>query len=182
MSSELQYIPRSIESLYDITADVLRMLKSANETVGVAESLTGGGLMVNFTSVPGSGNAFRGGVVAYATQLKQHLLQVDTQLVDSEGVIHGDVAAQMAEGVRRATTCGDDETTWGIGTTGVAGPDTQDGKPIGTVFIGLASPEGSRAWGPFSFPGPPERVKEATVLEAMCLLRRELSARNGKET
>ncbi|KAH8897654.1 putative competence/damage-inducible protein CinA [Thozetella sp. PMI_491] len=179
-SSDLQYIQRTTETVLDIASDVIRLLRSAGETVGVAESLTAGGVMAALTSVPGASAAFRGGIVFYSTPLKQHLLHVDAELIAREGVIHADVAAQMAEGARKVTTFDDVPTTWGIGTTGVAGPDSQDGKPIGTVFIGIASPNASRAWGPFSFPGPRERVRETTVIEALSRLRDELVAKSNE--
>ncbi|KAI0468406.1 putative competence/damage-inducible protein CinA [Xylaria cf. heliscus] len=178
-SPNMPYIQRSTETLLDIATDVIRLLRSAGETVGVAESLTAGGVMAALTSVPGASAAFRGGIVSYATPLKQLLLDVDTELIAREGVIHADVAVQMAEGARRATTFDDTPTTWGIGTTGVAGPDSQDGKPVGTVFIGIAFPHGNQSWGPFSFPGTRERVREATVAEALSRLRDALSARSG---
>ncbi|KAI1774353.1 putative competence/damage-inducible protein CinA [Hypoxylon cercidicola] len=176
---DFQYINRSTETLFDIATDVISLLRSAHETVSVAESLTGGGVMETLTSVPGASAAFRGGVVSYATPLKHLLLNVSADLIAREGVIHADVAAQMAEGARRATAFDGSPATWGIGTTGVAGPDSQDGKPVGTVFIGIASPEGSRAWGPFRFPGPRERVREATIIEALSKLRDALIARSG---
>ncbi|KAH8903453.1 putative competence/damage-inducible protein CinA [Coniochaeta sp. PMI_546] len=178
-SSNHQHIQRSTETLIDIASDVIYILRSAGDTVGVAESLTAGGVMAALTSVPGASAAFRGGVVSYATPLKQLLLNVDADLIARKGVIHADVARQMAEGAREATTFDGIPTTWGIGTTGVAGPDPQDGKPVGTVFIGIASREGSQAWGPFCFPGPRERVREATVLEALSRLRDALAARRG---
>ncbi|KAH8905271.1 hypothetical protein BR93DRAFT_776133 [Coniochaeta sp. PMI_546] len=179
-SSETIYIQRTTETVLDIAGDVIRLLRDAHETVGVAESLTAGGVMAALTSVPGASAAFRGGVVSYATELKEQLLEVDGALIAKEGVIHPDVAAQMAEGARRTTTFDQaTPTTWGVGTTGVAGPDEQDGKPVGTVYIGVASPEGTMAWGPFSFPGPRERVREATVVEALSRLREALIARSG---
>ncbi|KAI0972195.1 putative competence/damage-inducible protein CinA [Xylaria arbuscula] len=180
-SSNMSYTPRSTETLLDIASDVIRLLRSAGQTVGVAESLTAGGVMTALTSVPGASAAFRGGIVSYATPLKQLLLDVDTELIAREGVIHADVAVQMAEGARRVTTFEDTPTTWGIGTTGVAGPDSQDGKPVGTVFIGIASPHGSQAWGPFSFPGARERVREATIAEALSRLRDALAVKSGGE-
>ena len=157
------------------------MLTRAGETVGVAESLTAGGVMAALTSVSGASAAFRGGVVSYATPLKRLLLNVDAELIAMEGVIHADVAVQMAEGARKITTFDDSPTTWGIGTTGVAGPTPQDGKPVGMVFIGLASPGGSRAFGPFLFPGTRERVREATVMEALSRLREALAAHESNQ-
>ncbi|KAI1073936.1 putative competence/damage-inducible protein CinA [Whalleya microplaca] len=181
MASNLQYIPPNTETLSDIATDVIRLLRAAGETVGVAESLTAGGVMAALTSIPGASAAFRGGIVAYATPLKQLLLDVDSALIAKEGVIHADVAAQMAEGARRATTFDGAQTTWGIGTTGVAGPDTQDGKPAGTVYIGVAGPGAARGWGPFCFPGSRERVREATVIEALSRLRDALAKRRGDD-
>ncbi|KAL2126337.1 hypothetical protein VTI74DRAFT_1167 [Chaetomium olivicolor] len=129
--------------------------------------------MAALTSVPGASAAFRGGVVSYATPLKHTLLGVSAPLIAREGVIHAEVAAQMAEGARRATNIeGEGETTWGVGTTGVAGPDMQDGKPVGMVYIGISSKKGgSRGLGPFMFEGDRERVRSATVLEALGRLR-----------
>ncbi|KAK3306159.1 uncharacterized protein B0T15DRAFT_494271 [Chaetomium strumarium] len=72
---------------------------------------------------------------------------------------------------------GAEPTTWGIGTTGIAGPDMRDGKPAGTVFIGIASPGKSHVFGPFNFPGSRKQVRELTVLEALARLRAELVAR-----
>ncbi|KAK4237069.1 hypothetical protein C8A03DRAFT_35000 [Achaetomium macrosporum] len=179
-AAKIDYVPRTTETLFNIASDVIRLLRAAGETLGVAESLTAGGVMAAITSAPGASAAFRGGVVSYATPLKQEVLGVDAALIAREGVIHGDVAAQMAEGARRITTFdGGEATTWGIGTTGVAGPDMQDGKPAGTVFIGIASPETNRVFGPFNFHGSREQVREATVLEALARLRDELVARAG---
>lgn len=97
-------------------------------------------------------------------------------------MIHADVASQMAVGARTATSFDGSPTTWGLGTTGVAGPDSQDGKPVGTVFIGIASPDGSQGLGPFIFPGSRDRVREATVIEALSRLRDALAERsNHKE-
>ncbi|KUJ08253.1 putative competence/damage-inducible protein CinA [Mollisia scopiformis] len=181
MTSEIKYIEQTHESVFDIASDVIQMLLQAGETVGVAESLTAGSVMAALTSVPGASAAFRGGVVSYATPLKQLLLNVDAGLIAKEGVIHADVATQMAEGARKITTFDGSLTTWGIGTTGVAGPATQYGKPVGTVFIGIASPKGSQAWGPFLFSGSRERIREATVVEALSRLRKALADRQVVE-
>ncbi|KAK5652124.1 hypothetical protein OQA88_10766 [Cercophora sp. LCS_1] len=166
-----EYFPRSAESLFDVASDVIRILREAGETLAVAESLTAGGVMAALTSVPGASSVFRGGIVAYATPLKRTLLNVNDELIAAEGVIHADVAAQMASGVIGVTGCDDVATTWGIGTTGVAGPASQDGKPVGMVYIGIAHVSGRKGFGPFHFPGDRERVREATVLEALSRLR-----------
>lgn len=175
MAAEPEYVPRSTETVYHIAREVVQLLKQSGETLAVSESLTGGALMGALSSVEGCSAVFRGGVVSYATPLKQHLLDVDADLIAEHGVIHPDVAAQMAAGARTVTTQGDmTPTSWGIGTTGVAGPDPQDGKPVGMVFIGVASAGGAKGFGPFHFPGLRERVREATVVEALSLLRQEL--------
>jgi len=174
------HIPRTTKTAHDLAAAVIRLLCAAHQTVGVAESLTAGLVMAELSAVPGASAAFRGGVVTYASPLKQTLLGVDAGLMAREGVVHPEVVEQMAAGARRATSVtaeaadGEDApaaTTWGLGTTGVAGPDPQDGKPVGTVYIGIASPAGTKAWGPFKFPGAGERVRDATVLEALSRLR-----------
>ncbi|KAH6877237.1 hypothetical protein B0T10DRAFT_496620 [Thelonectria olida] len=170
MASSTQYVKRTSETLRDISADVISMLKHANQTVAVAESLTGGGIMAALTSVGGASAVFRGGVVSYATEIKRELLKVDGDLIAQHGVIHGDVAEQMASGTRAITSV-ESPTTWGISTTGVAGPDSQDGKPVGMVFIGIATADKAKALGPFHFPGDREQVRQATVMEALSQLR-----------
>jgi len=168
------------ENPLDLAIQIIALLTCTNQTLAVAESLTAGSLMAALTSAPGASAVFRGGVVSYTTELKQHLLHVDGALIAREGAVHPDVAAQMAEGVRRRTTvAGAETTTWGVGTTGVAGPDEQDGKPPGTVYIGVAGPEGARSWGPFRFPGDREMVREAAVGEALARLREVLVERRG---
>ncbi|NEA49903.1 CinA family protein [Streptomyces sp. SID10815] len=116
-------------------AEVVRLLTVRGETVAVAESLTGGLVAAEITSVPGASQVFRGSVTAYATELKHRLLGVDATLLAQRGAVDAQVAAQMAAGVR--TTLGAD---WGIATTGVAGPDPQDGQPVGTVFVAVTGP------------------------------------------
>lgn len=104
-------------------------------TVGVAESLTGGLVTAALVSVPGASRVLRGGVVAYATDLKAGLLGVDAELLAERGAVDEAVAAQMAAGVREAT--GADV---GLATTGVAGPDAQDGQEPGVVFVAVSTP------------------------------------------
>ena len=104
-------------------------------TIGVAESLTGGLVTAALVSVPGASTVLRGGIVAYATDLKSGLLGVDSDLLAERGAVDEAVAAQMAAGVRAAT--GADV---GLATTGVAGPDAQDGQEPGVVFIAVSTP------------------------------------------
>jgi len=107
-------------------------------TLGVAESLTGGLVTASLVSVPGASRVVRGGVVAYATDLKAGLLGVDAELLAERGAVDEAVAAQMAAGVRAAT--GADV---GLATTGVAGPEPQDGQAPGVVFVAVSTPVAS---------------------------------------
>ena len=117
--------------------EVVRLLTVSSATLAVAESLTGGLVAAEITSVPGASKAFRGSVTAYATELKHQLLGVDATLLSERGAVDAQVAAQMAAGVRKALGA-----DWGIATTGVAGPEPQDGQPVGTVFVAVDGPFG----------------------------------------
>ncbi|GAB3174789.1 CinA family protein [Streptomyces incanus] len=116
-------------------AEVVRLLTVRGMTLAVAESLTGGLVAAEITSVPGASKAFRGSVTAYATDLKHELLGVDVTLLARSGAVDPQVAAEMAAGVRKALGA-----DWGIATTGVAGPDPQDGQPVGTVYVAVHGP------------------------------------------
>lgn len=114
-------------------------------TLAVAESLTGGLLAARVVSVPGASKTFTGGIVAYATGLKASVLGVDARLLGERGAVDAEVARQMADGVRRACAVRGRPADVGLATTGVAGPDPQDGHPPGTVYLGIASPRGIRS-------------------------------------
>jgi nicotinamide-nucleotide amidase len=94
-------------------------------------------------SIPGASDVLLGGVVAYATPVKHPLLGVDDQMLAQHGPVHPGVALQMAQGVRRAVSVGGRGADVGISTTGIAGPGSPDGQPVGTVHVGLATPEGT---------------------------------------
>ena len=173
LSSITTMTPRSTETLFEIASDVIKLLRESKETLAVAESLTGGGVMLALTAVPGASDCVRGGVVSYTTPLKESILGVDGNLIAREGVVHAAVAAQMAEGARRVAAVDGIEATWGLGTTGVAGPDKQ-GKDVGTVFLAVAASDDTQTWGPFSFPGSREQVRQGAVLEALARLRQAL--------
>ncbi|MFF1698500.1 CinA family protein [Streptomyces sp. NPDC058257] len=130
-------------------AEVLRLLQARGETLAVAESLTGGLVAAELTAVPGASRVFRGSVTAYATELKHQVLGVDGTLLAERGAVDAEVALQMAAGVRKVMGA-----DWGIATTGVAGPDPQDGQPVGTVFVALDGPD-SAVGGPVSAVGGP---------------------------
>ena len=106
-------------------------------TVAVAESLTGGLLGAALTTTPGSSATFRGGLVVYATDLKETVAGVPGPLLDAEGPVSAHVAAALAAGARDRLGA-----TYGVGVTGVAGPDGQDGHPVGAVHVAVAGPGG----------------------------------------
>lgn len=116
-------------------ADLLARLRARGETVATAESLTGGLLAAMIVDVAGASRVFRGGLVVYATDLKATLAGVPAALLAERGPVDPDVAVALAAGARER--CGAD---WGLGTTGVAGPDPQDGHPVGTVFVAVGGP------------------------------------------
>jgi PncC family amidohydrolase len=119
----------------DLGRRVHLLLRAEGSTVSTAESLTGGRLAVWFTDVPGISETYLGGAVAYATALKTTMLGVAEEIVERHGVVSAECAQAMASGVRALTGA-----TYGLSTTGVAGPDPQEGKPAGTVYVGLAGP------------------------------------------
>lgn len=147
-------------------AQVLASLGRAGRSLAVAESLTGGMLAATLVDVPGASSVFRGAVVAYATDLKSALLGVDSALLDSRGAVDPEVARQMAAGVR--DRLGADV---GVATTGVAGPDPQDGQPPGTVFVAVDVRGGLSQVRALVLDGDRAAVRAATVQAALTLLR-----------
>ena len=104
--------------------------------------------------------------MAYATPVKASLLGVDAALLAEHGPVHPEVAIQMATGVREAVQVDGRRADVGIATTGIAGPDSPDGQPVGTVHIGVATPDGARAYG-FRFDGDRAAVRAASVQAAV---------------
>jgi nicotinamide-nucleotide amidase len=122
---------------------LLDRLAELGWTVAVAESLTGGLVVSSLIDVPGASRVVRGGVVAYATDVKQSVLGVDAALLEAHGAVHPRVARQMARGVRDVLGRDGVPADVGVATTGVAGPETQDGHLVGTVHIGVSTPLGT---------------------------------------
>jgi nicotinamide-nucleotide amidase len=147
---------------------VVAALIRREETVATAESLTAGLVCAALTEVPGASAAVRGGLVVYATDLKSALAGVSPDLLTTYGAVHPEVAAQLAEGAR--ARCRAD---WGVGLTGVAGPDPQDGVAPGTVHVAVSG-EGVRTIRTLEFPGVRARVRAASVTAALDLLREHL--------
>ncbi|MGA5316216.1 CinA family protein [Streptomyces pseudogriseolus] len=158
--------------------EVVRLLTVNGGTLAVAESLTGGLVAAEITSVPGASKVFKGSVTAYATELKHRLLGVDATLLAQRGAVDPQVAAQMAAGVR--TALGAD---WGIATTGVAGPDPQDGQAVGTVYVAVDGPfaegAGSGKVRRLRLNGDRAEIRMESVRSVLALLLEELA---GEQT
>jgi nicotinamide-nucleotide amidase len=142
-------------------------LRTAGATVAVAESLTGGLVCAALTDTAGASNTVRGGLIVYATDLKAELAGVDRDLLRRVGAVHADVAAQLAAGVRSRLGA-----EFGVGVTGVAGPDPQDGQPVGTVFAAVASAGGVRVER-YEFAGDRARIRRDAVRACLRLLETE---------
>ena len=149
-------------------AAVVHQLVERRQTLSVAESLTGGLLAATIVEIAGVSAVFRGGLVVYATELKHTLAGVPQRLLDERGPVDPDVALALAEGVRQR--CGSD---WGLATTGVAGPEPQDGKPVGMVFVAAAGP-GVATVRELDLPGARADIRTASVRSALSLLAAEL--------
>ncbi|KAB7844329.1 CinA family protein [Streptomyces mobaraensis] len=152
----------------------LAVLVSRGRTVAVAESLTGGLVTAALTAVPGASRAVRGAVTAYATDVKREVLGVDGGLLAARGAVDADVARGMARGVRALLAA-----DWGLATTGVAGPDPQDGKPVGTVFVAAAGPDGTCAVRELALDGGREAIRTESVRAVLGLLLDELTGNAG---
>lgn len=145
---------------------VVALLRTKQAKVSTAESCTGGWLGQRLTSVAGSSDVYVGGVVSYANDVKRNLLGVSQATLDSVGAVSEECARKMAEGCQRLL--GSD---FAVSITGIAGPGggTEE-KPVGLVFIGLATPLGTRVER-FSFPGTRETVRLRSTQSALMLLR-----------
>lgn len=148
----------------ELSSAVLDILRERDETLAVAESLTGGLVAAALTDIPGASLAFRGGVVSYATDLKAELLGVPTPMLAKYGPVYPQVAAAMASGVRERLGA-----TWGAATTGVAGPDASDGHPPGTVHISV-SVAGDTVVRTIALAGDRDTVRRLTVERTLGLL------------
>ena len=151
-----------------LAASVVARLRELDLSVGTAESLTGGLVCGALTTVPGASAVVRGGVVAYASEVKADVLGVDRGLLAREGAVCEPVAAQLADGVRRVLGC-----TVGVSTTGVAGPEPADGRAVGTVFVGASGPWGIHVEA-LALTGDREEIRAASVLAVLHLLARAL--------
>ena len=148
----------------DLASDILELMRDRGQTLAVAESLTGGLICATLSAVPGASAVLRGGIVAYATELKARLLGVPERLLDSHGPVHPSVAAAMAEGARVRL-----DATFAVATTGVAGPEPQGGQPVGTVHFAVSA-DGDTVVRTVALSGDRAGIRERTVVASLGLL------------
>jgi nicotinamide-nucleotide amidase len=161
----------SADEIGDPTAvAVLAELRRSSETLATAESLTGGLIGALLTAVPGASNSYAGGVISYATRLKETLAGVPASTLRDLGPVAARTAEEMATGV--AGRCSAD---WGLAVTGVAGPEPQDGHPVGQVFVGLAYPAGGwTSVRELRLSGSRAGIRSQTAVSALALLTEAL--------
>jgi nicotinamide-nucleotide amidase len=157
---------RKGETIEQIVSYLLQMREM---TLAVAESCTGGLLAERITSIGGSSRYFLGGAVVYSNELKTQFANVPKALIDRHGAVSREVAAAMAEGIRKRCL-----SSYGVGITGVAGPSGgTEQKPVGLVYIALAGDEGTQVV-ERNFPGDRERIRQFSSLQALEMIRRAL--------
>lgn len=152
-----------------------RMLAEHEQTVAVAESVTGGLLAAALTSTAGASATFRGGLVVYATDLKARLAGVSESLLAEQGPVAAQVALELARGARERLSA-----SWGVGVTGVAGPEPQDGKAVGTVFVSVVGPgDGIESVSELNLSGDRNMIRVQIVEQAVALLAGAVSHVTG---
>ena len=181
----IQSVEKQVEKLYDTIGDILtdeqeedekiaveisKILSSKKKFLAAAESCTGGALAAEFTTHPGASTCFKGGLVSYATQAKIDLLNVPKELIEKYSVVSAEVAESMAKNARELF-----KTDYALSTTGNAGPTKGDSDAdVGTVFIGLATPEGVRSK-KFLFGNHRDQVVKKAVYKAFEMILEEIS-------
>jgi len=149
---------------------VVRLLKQRKQTLATAESCTGGLIANQITNVSGASEVFLAGYITYANSAKNDVLNVDSKLIEKNGAVSEAVARAMGEGARTRAA-----STYGLATTGIAGPNGgSDEKPVGTVYIALASEDSETVARKFLFPTDRETFKQLAAQAALDLLRRRL--------
>ncbi|WP_149359920.1 CinA family protein [Lolliginicoccus suaedae] len=139
-------------------------LLARRQTVAIAESLTAGMASAAIGGMPGASEVMRGGLVVYATEAKASLAGVAEETLAQHGAVSAETAIELARGARKLLGA-----DWGLGLTGVAGPDEQEGKPVGTAFVGIAGP-GRESVLELSVPGPRWDVRVAVSRRAFAAL------------
>lgn len=153
---------------YDNTSlfqELVQLLKARKLTIAAAESLTGGMFQAGITAIPGASSVLKGGVVCYTTEVKHQVLGVKKDTIETYGVVSEQCARELAENVAKLTNA-----DIGISFTGVAGPDEQEGKPVGTVYVGIAIKGMPVAGHKLSLSGTRQAIRVKTVKSGCHLL------------
>ncbi len=171
-----------------LAAESLELLRRRGETVATAESLTAGLIVATMTRVAGASDVVRGGLAAYATDVKRDVLGVDAAVIAAYGVVSAQTAKAMAKEAVRLF-----DSDWAVAATGVAGPDEQDGQPVGRVYVAVGGPA-ARFGEPrgahiraelavevaeHTFTGDRGEIRSQTVSVAIELLRKRVTAAGG---
>ncbi len=159
-----------MSNLHHLAAQAVRKALESGQTVATAESLTAGMVSAVLADTPGASGMLQGGVVAYQNSVKDKVLHVPVDLLARVGSVDPDVAGAMAAGAR--TELGADV---GLSTTGVAGPEAHDGKPVGRVYVGISTAAGTAAF-EYSFTGSRPDIRAAACAAALERLLEALSA------
>ncbi|MEO6908311.1 MAG: competence/damage-inducible protein A [Abditibacteriaceae bacterium] len=147
---------------------LLDLLKEREATLVVAESVTGGLLEASLTDIPGASEVVHGGVVVYTNEMKKRLLNVPAETLDKYTAVSAETAIAMAEGIRALSNA-----DYAISTTGEAGPESQSGAKVGTVFVGIASAKGTFSE-ELQITGDRDRIRKRSVLAAINVLRQHI--------
>lgn len=147
-----------------LAGDCVWQLQAAGQTVATAESLTAGLIASRLASIPGASNVLRGGLAAYATEVKTSVLGVPAAVVEEHGVISAQCAEAMAQRARKMF-----DSTWALAATGVAGPEEQEDRPPGTVFVAVAGPVDVRVQD-LSLTGSRQQIRDASADACLRLL------------
>lgn len=157
-------------NLHHLAGESVKKALDRGLTVATAESLTAGMVSAILADTAGASGMLQGGVVAYQNSVKADVLGVPPELLAAVGSVDGDVAAAMAAGAR--ATLGSDIA---VATTGVAGPDEHDGKPVGTVYIGIATADGTATFD-YGFSGSRAEIRGQACGAALERLLEALSS------
>lgn len=151
-------------SVKRLSEELGEVLKERNGTIAVAESCTGGLIAGALTDIPGSSAYFGYGIVSYSNEAKVSLLNVREDTLEKYGAVSRETAVEMAEGVRALAA-----SDYGLSVTGIAGPGgATETKPVGLVYIGFSSSEGS-CWRETRFKGTRQEIRAATVETALAM-------------
>lgn len=160
-----------------LAEELVASLAGRGWTVATAESLTAGLLAARIAGVPGASTVLRGGLVVYATDLKSSLAGVPPEILRLHGAVSPETARALAVGATRRC-----DADIGVGLTGVAGPDEQEGRPVGTVHVGLVTPRRPARSVTLRLPGDRTAIREAVCSRALQLLLEEIGPETGNES